>query len=212
MGNGISSAPRTITRRLSVLKERFDATLARRRALNRIASLKNWERKFGLNLSLLRERRALADSQATQELAPLRKRIRKSQRRLRRTLPQSERSLSQAIDNKAYITDLRKRLVDAKERCLASKHGLKPSEDVEEGLRALEDGNPFSTEYAELSASVGEIVAAHKAKELAWLDASIKKATGWLKTLDRLSRKMVACVEIGAEVANQIDKVRNEHQ
>ena len=105
------------------------------------------------------------------------------------------------------MQDLRGRLVRAKEECLASRHGLKPSDEVLEGLRALEDGNPFSKEYRNLEIEVEDMVERHKKSELDWLDEQIRKTTTWLKRIERLAKKMTACIEIGRGLQGAIQGI-----
>ena len=105
------------------------------------------------------------------------------------------------------MQDLRGRLVGAKENCLSSRHGLKPSDEVLEGLRALEDGNPFSKEYRNLEIEVEDMVERHKKSELEWLDEQIRKITTWLKRIERLAKKMTACIEIGRELKGVIQGI-----
>ena len=209
MGSTASVVARRVssTLRLSGLKGYLEAQLSKRRAQHRLAQLSAWDKKFLAAFGLLKEQSQLREEELAERLEPLRKRLRRASKRLVKDLSTSERSLTEAADNRSYLGDLRRRLVEARDKCQESEHGLQPSEEVEEGLRALDDGNPYASTFPALAAQVAGVVERHKKGELSWLEAQIKKCTGWLKTIDRLTRKMTACVEVICNECNQREEI-----
>ena len=61
---------------------------------------------------------------------------------------------------------------------------------MEEGVRALDDGNPYKAEWQELNLVVQASIMKHKADQAAWFQERIKKCTAWMKRLQSLIKKI----------------------
>ena len=165
------------------------------------------EDKFVKVKGLLVERQAIQEEQLQVEIPLFRKRVLKAHTRLVKTLPAAEAHLAEAYETQEYLTDLRARLVLGLEKSTSRPYGANPSDAVLDGVRALEDGNPYSPDYKELEVDVQRTIDEHKKGEAGWANGKIKCCSEWLKQLKSLIRKLEANVEIGREVASRMQEI-----
>jgi len=175
------------------------------REKQKLYALKGDESKFSKLDEALKERRTLAMARCENEIPEFKKRIRKAQRKLARSLPPAEMSLEGALENIDYLKDLRERLIAALDKSRGEAYGANPSDEVMDGVRALEDCDPWDPEYDALEKEVKASVKRLKQEEKQWCEEKIAKCTGWIKQLHPVARRMEAGIEIGREWADKLE-------
>ena len=180
------------------VQNEFNKKLAMYREKKQLTLIKGWQTKYEHLDGEFRQQHLVSSAQL-EDLPHLRMRIHKAKRNLLKALPGAERHLAQALDSYNYVADLRRRLVEASEKAAAAPLGLNPPDDVQEGQRALDDGNPYKPEYKVLEKDVRASIKAHKDREAAWFATNTRKCTKWMKELTALTKKVEACLEIGRE-------------
>jgi len=180
------------------VQNEFNKKLVMYREKKQLSLIKGWQTKYEHLDGEFRQQHLVSSAQL-EDLPHLRMRIHKAKRNLLKVLPGAERHLAQALDSYNYVADLRKRLVEASEKAAVAPLGLNPPDDVQEGQRALDDGNPYKPEYKALEKDVRASIKAHKDREAAWFASKIRKCTKWMKRLTNLTKKIEACLEIGRE-------------
>ncbi len=54
----------------------------------------------------------------------------------------------------------------------------------------MEDGNPYTQEWANLNVVVTSLIKKHKQSEMEWTKKNVKRCTDWMKRLNSLMKKL----------------------
>jgi hypothetical protein len=176
----------------------------RKKELSKFRKLEN---KLSVVTEMLVDRRTLHQEQLKVDIPIFKKRVGKLRKVLMKSVASAEINLAQASETESYLLDLRSRLIIGREKSINQPYGANPSDAVLDGVRALEDGNPYSPEYREMESAVQRTIEGHKHAEVEWSNAKIKICSEWIKRLKGIIRKLEANLEIGNDTAKRLDEI-----